>query len=34
MVEFDGTSVAQPLLGGFGNVDDNVFSWTAAPSAA
>ena len=25
-VEFDGTSVAQPLLGGFGNVDDNVFA--------
>jgi len=25
-IEFDGTSVAQPLLGGFGNVDDNVFA--------
>jgi hypothetical protein len=23
-VEFDGTCVTQPLLGGFGNVDDNV----------
>ena len=26
-IEFDGTSVAQPLLGGFGNVDDNVFAF-------
>jgi len=26
-IEFDGTSVAQPLLGGHGNVDDNVFAF-------
>ena len=26
-IEFDGTSIAQPLLGGFGNVDDNVFAF-------
>ena len=26
-IEFDGTSVAQPLLGGYGNVDDNVFAF-------
>src|SRR5262249_14545529 len=30
-IEFDGTSVMQPILGGLGNMDDNIFNFPPGP---
>src|SRR5438128_2299208 len=30
-IDFDGTCVMQPMLGGCGNVDDNVFNFPPGP---